>query len=350
MNRRVLVKAMLTMSASSVLGSCKTTNEPGASSPPPSPETQSAQTVSASSGSLKVWLHGPFAVVIQTKNQNRIKAFVPFDAKKEHEFCFMSPDKVLTDRPSYEFTLDEAGVETSRRAPYIDRAFDAFNFKFGPWEPNPKQYFVALDLPAPDVITFIPPTESVVFSGKRVSTPIDHVFEYRIANAGKLSIRSQAGTYSPEPASTLLAAYQKHWREGKESMSRSADTQRADMQDELQRWAAENASVYLFGVGLPEKYNEEYRRKHAIEFFNNELRAAFPNSKELQAGRLERIDGYGCPPSRLAALGQGEFCGNDGEEEPPRLISAVLQGPRPRLLPISYTEDCRAFGPTGTTP
>src|SRR5437016_4437559 len=270
MNRRDVVKALLTLPATAVLGGCKERSENNPSPTPPEPP--------ASGSILRVVLHGPFAVVLQTA-QNRVRAFIPFDTRREHEFWFPTPKSYVgASKQSYQFALSEAGLETNRRTPYVDHGFDDFNFRLGKWEPDQKLYFVSIDLPAPDVITYIPPSEAVIFGGQPASMPIDHILEYRVNDSRKIRISSpQLGEKPAVPLTELHDQYRKHWSDKKKDM-RASDSQRGHTDEEFKRWSAYDVSTYFFGVGLPEgKYQEQdpYLKTHAIEFFNTQLRGSF---------------------------------------------------------------------------
>src|SRR5690349_1921953 len=111
MNRRHILKAMLSVPIAGALGGCRHTDHP-----------------SSRGGTLRVILQGPFAVVIDRKKNYRITAFVPYtegkDPINDHEFRYAAPiepdntnvhpERGAERKPNqYQFVLEESNLETN---------------------------------------------------------------------------------------------------------------------------------------------------------------------------------------------------------------------------------------------
>ena len=212
MNRRDLLQAMLAVPVVGALGGCRHQHNDHRPNPP------------ARGGTLKVILLGPFALVVDTKNHNRIKAFAPFDGDGKHEFRFGDPhhDPVSGEgdpgkRNRYDFTLLDDNLEISERPPHIDAGFADFTLHTGDWKPSLNEYFVAVDLPAPDRVTFTPPAIPVLMPGfkpepesRLAMMPTNHVLEYSVHEVDdKVILHSpQLGDTKPLSCLDLLGRYQ----------------------------------------------------------------------------------------------------------------------------------------------
>lgn len=339
MNRRDLLQAMLAVPVVGAIGGCRHQNNDHHPIPP------------ARGGALKVILQGPFALVVDTKNHNRIKAFAPFDGDGKHEFRFGNPQDSFVSgegdrskRNRFDFKLSADGLEIDERQPHIDAGFADFTLHTGDWEPTPDEYFVAVDLPAPDRITFTPPAIPVLLPGFKPETgprfammPTNHVLEYSVREFDdKIKLQSphpQIGDKKPLSCSDLLGHYQQHWHEMEKA---HRDTrQRVYTEAELNGCANSQVRVFFFGVGLPSKSPtfEMDAATHALEFYNNRLLPSFPHSPDLASKKLLEVDVKPCQP-----VGNGT--------NRPMLIPAVQRYPVPqaRLVPVSSADDCRAGG------
>src|SRR5262249_15057430 len=128
----------------------------------------------------------------------RVTAFVPKTGSNDlqHEFRFLGPWERPCTPGRYE--LSGQGLETTEQEPQIDRGFVNVLFRLDnqkdKWTPEPNNYFVTLELPAPEAITYIPPLYPALFdsghdSGTRLgSVPLSHVLEYRVRNADDLRL------------------------------------------------------------------------------------------------------------------------------------------------------------------
>jgi hypothetical protein len=324
MDRRNLLQGLLTVPLMGLVGGCTEKDKK---------EQDESHTRNRHS-SFKVVLHGPFAVVLPRNGQNRVTAFVPFDPKKEHELRFPTPfAPAKTERAgSFQFELGEGGLVRPDRPPYVDHGFDDVTIHSGPWQPQPKQYFVYLELPVPDVITYIPPTEGVLFVGDKPGTmPVTAVLEYGVHELGAVRLRSkQHGEQKPLSAAELRDDYKKS--PGGPNYENQKIHQRMALEREFEDWARSGASAFYFGVGLaPDAPEKGY--DHAIRFFNNTLLGAFPNSPDAKSKRLEAIGDYGPP------------CGFPSRSSPTAMLRSAVFKPemlQPRLLQVASTDDCGA--------
>jgi hypothetical protein len=332
MDRRNLLQGLLTVPLMGLVGGCTEKDKKEDKKEKDESHTRNGRS------SLKVVLHGPFAVVLPRYGQNRVTAFVPFDPKKEHELRFPTP--LPPGRPekagSFQFELGEGGLAQPDRPPYVDHGFDDVTIHSGPWQPQPKQYFVYLELPVPDVITYIPPAEGVLFVGGKPGTmPVTAVLEYAAHEPEAVRIRSkQHGEQKPLPAEELLNNFQKYWGSSRRDPNYDNPKyhQRMALEREFREWTRSGARVFYFGVGLrPEVSDDRYA--HAIKFFNDTLLGAFPNSPDAKSKHLEAIGDYGPP------------CGFPSRSSPTAMLRSAVFKPemlRPRLLEVASTDDCGA--------
>lgn len=335
MKRRELLRGLFALSAAGVLNGCREGEKGDHDREPKTPAI------------LKVVLQGPFAVVLKKKEERySVSAFIPPDS--QHQFRFQLPSKegVQTAAPSYHFTLGDDGLVITGRRPYIDHGMDDFFFDFGKY-PEPDT-FVAIDLPAPDLMTFIPPTEPVVFQGGKVGfAPLNHVLEYKISDEKKVLLHStELGDRKPLPFSELFNGHKEHTHGEQEYKDKKGHgPQNPHTQDELGQPSEPEVFTYFLGVGVPpfpdpHAMSDADAVQHGLDFFNHKLVPLFPNSKNLKP--LTEIRNYGdpCTPMRKTTTGI----------PPSRIRPAVLRESmsKPKLLLVSAAEDCRAPSPGGT--
>src|SRR5215469_8780366 len=242
MNRRELLKGMLTLPALSLLSGCD-------------PDDSHGQ--NPSGAKLGVVLQGPFAVVMQKNKDYRVIAFVPRTGSDEyiHEFRFLSPLKPL-DRCSagYRFELSSDGLASNNQEPQIDHGFDNVRFSVNKWKPDWDNYFVGLELPAPDAISYIPPLYPAVFEsgyefGDRLgSVSLNHVLEYRVRGEKKdIRLRSKRceapQDQPPVESNQLLEEFY-----GEEKKTWDPDPPHSE-RAYIQRWLARYSYIYFLGVG-----------------------------------------------------------------------------------------------------
>jgi hypothetical protein len=337
MRRRELLGGLFALSATAVLNSCRAND---------APTGNDAQGGSKKLATLKVILQGPFAVVVNKNERNKITAVSPTDPA--HQLRFRTPMNVEKSASQYSFVLGPDGLEISGQAPRLAPGLDGMNFDLGPVHDLDKNELVAIDLPAPDVITFIPPAEPVVFvDGRRTLAPLNHVLEYRITDLSKVTLRSkQLGDTRPLAFSEMYKAYEEHRAKEQEFKDRPGyhGPQSPNTQGTVGGPSPADVHTFFLGVGIPpEAMTEAEAVKHALAFFNDKLVPLFPKSPNLK--KIKEIGGYGQP-------------GNpDGRPTPAtakptayRTRSGSPGNPSPRLLLVTGVEECRAAGLTGTTP
>lgn len=326
MNRRRLLQSMIALPAMGVLNSCRGT-EP------------------AAKGTFKVFLHGPFGLVVQTNNRNRITAFVPLDPQKRHEFRVRTPMNLVADETQgkrFSFELGDKGLEVSGRSPYIDRGFNDFILRhIGEWEPTPDKYFVMIDLPAPDVITFMSPAEGVLFKdGRTGMMPLDHVLEYRMRSTNEVRFQSkELGEQSALSCNELVQEFQKHWEAPRHK--RNAPSQRPSIEEELSRCSNDDVSAFFFGVGLQDNYVDAEAEAHAVIFFNQALLPSFHNAAGKERLELQKILGYGPPCQSPSA---------ESVDSPQLIPAAYGNSARGLYRTVSSIDDCKAGGLIGIRP
>jgi hypothetical protein len=340
MNRRRLLQAMLSVPVAGALGGCRHEHKDHPSFPP------------SRGGTLKVVLQGPFAVVIDTKNHYRIKAFVPYSDNNEHEFLYpgrsdhgnknIFPEAVDGKRNQYQFTLEEKNLEPSDRMPHIDAGFADFTLQVSGWQPSPKDqdYFVALDLPAPDLISYrIPAEPALLAQDKLVMMPTSHVLQYRVRDFDdlkKVKMGSpQLGEKHPLSCTDLSAWAQE--RGAVPNQEQETDSGRAARGERMERMKTEfqcsndPVSWFFFGVGLsyPQPEESPHLYEHGLDFFNNKLLGAFPTARNLDEHRLVQV--------KVKVCGAGT--GGDS-----MFVSAVQRYsmPQARMVPVTSLTDCRA--------
>lgn len=326
MRRRELLRGLFALSAAGVLNGCHDSGHDH-DGEPKKPAT------------LKVVLQGPFAVVLKKRDDRFVvSAFIPPDPLHEFRFQKPTPESVQTSAPKYHFTLDADGLAVTGRRPYMDHGLDDMNFDLGEY-PDP-DYFVAVDLPAPDIITYIPPAEPVVFMGGRIaSAPLNHVLEYKITDEAKVLLRSkELGDQRPLAFSEIFQQYEEHGKREHEYKDKPGHgPQFPRTRGELGQPAEPEVFTYFFGVGVaPGKLADTDAVRHGLDFFNHKLVPLFPHSQNLKD--LSEIRNYGDP------------CTPTGKQAPYGAKPAVLRESmgRPRLLLVTSAEDCRSPGFTGS--
>jgi hypothetical protein len=325
MNRRNLMKAMLTLPLVGALGGCR--------------EKRSGDSA-ASQGTLRIVLHGPFALVLYGAPA-RIKAFVPFDDEKQRRHVFRYPtpkDSVAkeSDHTSFHFELPPEGLEVNQRLPYVDHGFDDFKIHTGEWEPTPRDYFVAIDLPAPEFITF--PTGENAFvnvrflSGKTAAMPLNQVLEYRVRDLGKVRMHSrELGSLPPLSYADVRQKYQEADQKQTAEHNQPAYPH-GSVRREYTRGLDKEIHTFFFGVGLQdEQMAEPAATDHAVSFFNNRLLGSFPKSPDAGARRLAAVGVSLCQTSR----------GNSSEIAPAALTYPMFQPP---LRLVTSADECRLGG------
>lgn len=317
MNRRSLLKGVVALPIASSIAACRREPE-------------------SSKGTLRVILNGPFGVVIDRDNDYRITAYVPTDPNHEHELRFRGPGELAGNEskdgksPSYHYQLLSDGLVVHRGSPRVDAGFYDFDFPhIGDWK-LPPEYFVAIDLPTPDVITFIPPAQPVVFGGSPTLQPLNFLIEYRMSDPDDVQIKfGDKPPQHPLRCSELL----KQYRDTPNPRGNQKRSQHKNIEEMLESCSPSDRCL-LFGVGFnPEKGEPGDPQDHGINFFNNVLLPSlFPALKQ----RLQKIG----------------TCGQSEATSSPMLMPAVFRYPvaSPRLLQVTSIADCDAGGALGHRP
>lgn len=327
MKRRELLRGLFALSAAGVLNGCEK----------PDHDDSYRETKT-----LKVVIQGPFAVVLKRRNDRySLSAFIPPTVPPEpvHQFRFQTPMNVV-EKPAlkYHFTLGTEGLDVNeRRRPYLDHGLDDMNFDLG--EYPPPNYFVSMDLPVPDLMTFIPPPEPVVFvDGRLAFAPLNHILEYKIRDVSKVLLHSeQLKNQAPLAFSEIFKGYKDHFDREKDYKDKPGHgPQGPHTKGELGQPSEADVYTYFFGVGVaPGTLSADAAVRHGLEFFNKRLVPLFPNSKDLKPLSEIRDYGYPCTPMPKTT--------------PSSLKPAVLRQSmqKPRLLLVTGADDCRAPGLTG---
>jgi hypothetical protein len=283
-----------------------------------------------STGTLKVILNGPFAIVLKSNDPSRIIVFTPRDPQDKHQFYFNDLQTDLDREKNYHFTLLPAGLQRYSRPPMLDPGLADFNAETDLWQRE--EYFVTIELPAPDVITFAPPAQPVIFTnGNHGSMPLNHILEYRQANIAKITLTSlELPDARPISASELEKQFAQLC--GSPQVQGVHGDSCSEMRKLLSQ-ASGATSTLFFGVGFPLKaesaMNAVKDDSHAISFFNEVLlKRSFPHLLNKELASL--------PPSQDAASVSG------------RLVPVTLsnQPEHGRFLPVfqSAVIDCKAGG------
>lgn len=314
MNRRSLLKGVVALPIASSIAACRREGKPSAT--------------------LRVILNGPFGVVIDRDNDYRITAYVPTDPNHEHELRFRGPAELAGSEskdgkpPNYHYELLPEGLDVHRGNPRVDAGLYDFNFPhIGNWK-LPSEYLVAIDLPTPDAITFIPPAEPVVFGGSPTLQPLNFLIEYRMRDPDDVNVKFGEKKVRPMPCSELL----KQYRETPNRTGNQKRSQHKNIEEMLESCSPPDLCL-LFGVGFNPDKSQTDPEGHGIDFFNNVLLPSlFPTLKQ----RLQKI----------GACGQSEV------NSSPMLMPAVFRYPdaSPRLLQVTSIADCDAGGALGHRP
>jgi hypothetical protein len=319
MNRRGLLKGILALPVASALG-CQAEKNSG-----------DAQKVSGpGQGTLRVVLNGAFAVVIQKNTRNRLRVFSPKDLSNVHEFYFNNPRESRPKNQPYNFELLTDGLEITARPPEVDGGLSAFNVATDLWCQD--EYFITIDLPAPQRISFMPPlTNAVLATGAQIHIPSNLVLEYKITDLGRVRMVSQdMKDVAPIYFSDLVRNYSGLCSE---KGSEKFNSECRAMEKRYQSIPG-SAPGYFFGVGLASNHPDA---AHVLQFFNTRILASFPHL----AKRLE-----------LRSVTSGSVNQNRALSVSPGLESAVWRPEvqSPRLLQVASIFDCTIAGPIVTFP
>jgi hypothetical protein len=307
MNRRDLLKALGAVPIAGALG-CRAHSSPA---PNPGRDTRAH--------TLQILLEGAFAVVLQKQSQ-RLTAFVPQPdpARKDlaHLFCFNDPRNPRTPdgkSKGFGFKLSGEGLHkygSPEPVPYINADFNDFRAETERWRLPPS--LVLLDLPFPRSINFSGRPLKVRFGRNALKPtglmPTNYIFEYRVEDEKRVELKCNHSEMHCEPSPNCPPGVLR----------------------------------YYFAVA-PLMKDQAGRQKHAVDFFNFMLSAAFPDlAQKYEVVEIEQSDyeepggGGTVYPARLQAR----------EERRLSLTPAVLRSdaPQARLLPVASLVDCQSGG------
>ncbi|PYP92764.1 MAG: hypothetical protein DMG65_02955 [Candidatus Angelobacter sp. Gp1-AA117] len=215
-----------------------------------------------------------------------------------HEFYLNSMYKPIDtgQDPShtYSFQLSSKGLEENRaRRPYTDQCFRDFTRTTDVWKKE--KYFVTLDLPAPDVISFIPPTVPVTFklNHRSAMMPLNHVLRYRVQEAATIEMTREGGTPLKPVRDSEFAQEFSRWCKDPKYGGRSGHC--PQMQEHSSDWFEENAITFYIAVGTSAygQTSSANAKYHAENFYNNVLLRSFPKAQrelELEVGTNKSFD------------------------------------------------------------
>jgi len=277
------------------------------------------------SGTLQIVLNGAFAIVIQRNNRNRLRVFSPSDPR--HRFYFNNLEKTQQDqKKNYNFEFLPDGLALHRGEVRVREELKDFHVRTDRW--CQEDYFITIDLPAPEEIGFLPPLKTVRFkaTGKEGHIAGTYVLQYRVADMNQVRMTLNDGQEDIRPLSCadLVERYTRTCSAMKDEKVHGSCV---DMVKRYPEICPEGSRTFFFGVGLP---SEEADNGHAIQFLNDRILDSFPKLKtQLQlAPIVERA------PFKTGAL-HGEMV--------PAVFSA--DQPRPRLLEVAAIVDCKFSGP-----
>lgn len=357
MNRRELLKGMIALPAAGLLGGCRYRFANNHFLP------------KASGNKLAVLLQGPWGVVVRRNKHNRVNAFVPridqTDLDKSyfhHEFRFQNPRQEPTDscEIGYRFELLHQGLDIADRGPQIARGFDDVLFSVAQWTPDWDDYFVSLELPAPDAITYIPPLYPLLFdlgadepAGKLGSAPLNHVLEYSLSDADDVRLL-------PIPSEKCRKKEEKNHQGHRPLSSRKLQDDYKTLQQDLEgagdhtsqvpfiiRWLEQYSHVFFLGVGLPPEPDSSQRMRerenHGKWFFNERLLPAiFQHGQPVPRG------------AKIKKIGRDALLCEPGQDtsSSPTLTQAVWRpaAQRPHLQYVVSNQNCSSPGGTATVP
>jgi len=307
---------------------------------------------------LGIILQGPFGVVIRNYESRGVTAFVPKTSKDDgihHEFRFLSPyrEPLESSSSTYHMRLLPRGLRATKSPVTIDRAFDDVRFSVKRWVADPDDYFVMLDLPRPDNITFIPPVNPAIFeSGQPPATrfgsaPLTQVLEYTIQDADDIRVtplQSRNGGKTEDQRPLTLGEMQEQYDAYEKATPDQAETPSLSQRPLLKRWMAQYSHLYFFGVGAHPHMGEgsisPSLAEHGVRFFNNRLLPAIYQNQAVPKG------------SNLVRIGKEVLdCTTQSELPASGVRPAVWEPsmPHARLLTVSSTENCTSPGTVGTT-
>ncbi|MGZ4853715.1 MAG: hypothetical protein ACXVKH_00730 [Candidatus Angelobacter sp.] len=284
---------------------------------------------------LKIILNGPVAIVVKKNDPSRIIAFTPRDPQNIHEFYFNDLEHSQDKQKNYHINLMSDGLKAASTSPSIDPYLVDFTTETDLWKRE--EYFVTIDLPVPNKITFAPPLHPVHFeNGTAGYMATNFVLEYKVAEHGKVhAVSRELGAMHPLASSALQEQYAKLC--GGAGVGKRFHDSCIEIRNLLAQCAGPQTSVFFFGVGMrlveQSQMSAAEEDDHAVHFFNEVLLRSFPHltSKRLAPAGTPGREGTGGPRGMLMQA------------------SLKLPVSRMRALPVSAVIDCKAGGLIVTT-
>jgi hypothetical protein len=277
MNRRELLKGLAAFPMVSAWGCSKDDDK---------------RQVNSQIHTLQIVMEGAFAVVIQRKKENAVKAFSVKAPKEPHRFYFNQKEQ--EPGKTYAFTLQPSGLRRSS-TPEINPGFRDFNATAHKWRLGDD--LVMIDLPCPKNIIFYGHREPVVFANPPAPPrtgwmPTNHILEYDVVDASQIRMICGDAGGRCQP---------------------SADS-------------PPGVARFFFEIG---PVRPDVNGRHAVNWFNFMLNECFP----------ELVRGYS-----VSAIGESEPGKTYGTSA--NLVPAVWKpnSSEAHLLEASYTLDCKTAG------
>jgi len=241
---------------------------------------------------VKVLLNGPIVLVQTPGKPNVITAFSPRDPGGLHSFFLnrlqdgIPQTKDGTPQAIHIALLPDGLKQVSDSA--IDSVIDPYYPKelvvhTPTWKRPSDDYFVSIELPVPEKITFAPPLNPVTFAdGTQSFMATNFVLEYKVADYSKIHAKLPGSNdFSPISSAALQEQYA--------TLCSNADVRKQyyqsciEFRSLLEQCAGANTAVFFFGVGIPMeealKQAPEYLEAHAVDFFNKVILKSFPEWK-----------------------------------------------------------------------
>jgi hypothetical protein len=292
---------------------------------------------------FKVLLNGPIVIVRTPDKPNVITAFSPRDPDGLHAFF---PNRLLDGIPqtkdgttqAVHITLLPDGLKPASDwsiDPYYPKELfvDTQTWKRPSAEDTTKDYFVTIELPLPEKITFAPPLNPVTFAdGTHSFMATNFVLEYKVTDYSKIHAISH-GLNNLSPISSAALEEQYATLCSKPDVRQRYYQSCIEIRNLLEQCAGARTAVFFFGVGIPVeetlKQPSRYLEAHAVDFFNKVILQSFPEWK-----------GPTLAP-------KGAFAPQYSGDSTAMLMETSFRpgAPRPRLLPVNaFTAviDCKA--------
>jgi hypothetical protein len=336
MDRRALLQGLLTLPAAPMLDGIESLSLPDCNSLAQAPAI------------LHVILDGAFTVVLRADSFWTVEAFSPSDPMHVVRFFGSDIDETCQQVNSgpLHFALRPDGLKEHANPPAVNACLGDFRASTDRWCRG--KYAVTVSLPAPRNITLIPPPTQVTLANRPEDKKSDrsgpcltsnYMLEYEITASSQIKMAWQQEPAPREFSPMKCEKLSERYRQACEALKKKQENNPKMMLPP--QCSAEGAPafqakysfckpgdlVFFFGVGLPPGSGD---RRHAVAFFNETLRGAFP---DLQRFAIEAM-GQPCQ----------EICQSDGTSGESR------KRPQPHLMEVSQVVDCHLAGILVTQP